>query len=211
MGMNAARLIALACVALAACERAAPRDFAERRAAASLTHVASSAAVPARFGYGRAATPDEIRRIDIDVGPDGVGLPPGSGTAAQGAPIFTVKCGGCHGPAAEGTPVAVALVGRNPGDKFDFAAAQEKERTKTVGNYWPYATTLYDYIHRAMPFDKPGTLAPDEVYSLVAFILARNGIIKDDVAMDARTLPAVRMPARDRFVPDDRERSTRVR
>jgi cytochrome c len=80
-----------------------------------------------------------------------------------------------------------------------------------VGNYWPYATTLYDYIRRAMPFDKPGSLPPDEVYSLVAFILAKNGIVKDDAVIDARTLPAVRMPARDRFVADDRERSTRVR
>ena len=118
--------------------------------------------------FGRPATADEIRRVDIDVGPDGAGLPAGSGSAAQGAPIYAAKCAGCHGPAGEGTPVAVALVGRNPGDAFDFAAAREKERTKTVGNYWPYATTLYDYIHRAMPFDKPGTLAPDEVYSLVA-------------------------------------------
>src|SRR6185369_13209373 len=126
----------------------------------------------------------------------------------QGATLFAAKCANCHGSAAEGTPVAVALVGRNPGDAFDFAVSRDKERTKTVGNYWPYATTLYDYIHRAMPFDKPGSLAPDEVYSLVAFVLARNGIVKDDAVIDARTLPAVRMPARDRFVPDDRERST---
>ena len=204
-------VLAGACLVLAACESRAPRDFAERRASAALSHVASSDPIPARFGYGRPATPDEIKRIDIDVGPDGVGLPPGSGTGMQGAPIFAAKCAGCHGPTGQGTPVAMALVGRNPGDAFDFAAAQDKERTKTVGNYWPYATTLYDYIHRAMPFDKPGTLAPDEVYSVVAFILARNGIVQDDVRIDAKTLPAVRMPARDRFVPDDREKSTRVR
>jgi cytochrome c len=204
-------IVMAVCVGAMACQRTEPRDLAERRASASLARVASSAPLPARFGYGRPATTDEIRLINIDVGPDGVGLPAGRGTAAEGEPLFAAKCANCHGPAAQGTPVAVALVGRNPGDAFDFAIAQDRERTKTVGNYWPYATTLYDYIHRAMPFDKPGTLAPNEVYALVAFILARNGIIKDDVPIDARTLPAVRMPARDRFVPDDRERSTRVR
>lgn len=201
----------VACVALAACERSAPRDLAQRRATSALVRVASSSPIPARFGYGRAATPDEIQRVDIDVGPDGVGLPAGSGTATQGAVVFAGKCAGCHGQAGQGTPVAVALVGRNPGDKFDFAVAQDRERTKTVGNYWPYATTLYDYIHRAMPFDKPGSLSPDEVYGVVAFILARNGIVKDDAVIDARSLPAVRMPARDKFVPDDREKSTHVR
>ncbi len=204
-------IVVAVCVTLAACERSGPRDLAERRASAALSHVASSAPVPARFGYGRSATQDEIKRIDIDVGPDGVGLPPGSGTAAEGAPIFAAKCAGCHGPTGQGTPVAMALVGRNPGDAFDFAAAEDKERTKTVGNYWPYATTLYDYIRRAMPFDKPGSLAPDEVYSLVAFILSKNAIVGNDARIDAKTLPAVRMPARDRFVPDDREKSTRVR
>jgi mono/diheme cytochrome c family protein len=207
MGMSAHRLLVVACVALVACQ---PTE-AHERASAALASRASSEHVPARFGFGRAPTADEIRRVDIDVGPDGAGLPPGSGTVAQGATLYAAKCAGCHGPAAEGTAVAAALVGRNPGDAFDFAASRDKERTKTVGNYWPYATTLYDYIHRAMPFDKPGTLAPDEVYSLVAFVLARNGIVKDDAVIDARTLPAVRMPARDRFVPDDRERSTRVR
>src|SRR5262249_7414827 len=157
------------------------RDLAERRATSALTHVAASAAVPAHFGFGRRATAADIQRVDIDVGPDGVGLPPGSGTAAEGEGTFAAKCARCHGPSAQGTPVAVALVGRNPEDRFDFAVAQDRERTKTVGNYWPYATTLYDYIHRAMPFDKPGTLSPNEVYGLVAFILARNDIIKDDM------------------------------
>ncbi|MGH7617003.1 MAG: c-type cytochrome [Gemmatimonadaceae bacterium] len=208
--MRAPRAI-LGITLLAACERSTARDLAERRAQAALSHVASSAAIPGRFGYGRAATSGEIQRIDIDVGPDGVGLPAGGGTATQGAAIFAAKCAACHGPNGEGTRIAAALVGRNPGDSFDFAVSQEKERTKTVGNYWPYATTLYDYINRAMPFDKPGSLAPDEVYSLVAFILARNSIITDSAAMNRTTLAAVRMPSRDRFVPDDREQSKRVR
>jgi len=163
------------------------------------------------YGFGRAATPAEIAKIDIDAGPDGVGLPAGRGTAVLGAPIFAAKCSACHGPKGEGTPVAAALVGRVPGDSFNFADAQGGRRDRTVGNWWPYATTLYDYIHRAMPFDHPGSLAPDEVYSLVAFILVRNDIITDDAVIDATTLPAVRMPAHDRFVRDDRETSTRVR
>ena len=204
-------VVVAVCVAIAACQRNTPRDLAERRAEASLERIASSGGVPARFGFGRKPTPDEIRRVDIDVGPDGAGLPAGGGTAADGAPVFAAKCASCHGAAAEGTPVGAALVGRNPGDAFDFASAQEKERTKTVGNYWPYATTLYDYIHRAMPFDKPGTLTPDEVYAVVAFILAKNGIVTDDARIDARSLPLVRMPSRDKFVNDDREQSTRVR
>jgi len=204
-------IIVVTCVIAIACQRNDARDLAERRASVALAGVASSADVPARFGYGRPATADEIKRIDIEVSPDGAGLPSGAGTAAEGASVFAAKCAGCHGPEGKGTPVAMALVGRNPGDAFDFAAAQDKERTKTVGNYWPYATTLYDYVHRAMPFDKPGTLSPNEVYSLVAFILSKNGIIRDDARIDAKTLPAVHMPARDRFVPDDREKSTRVR
>lgn len=204
-------IIMVACATAVACQRNDARDLAERKASVALAGVASSEGLPARFGYGRPATAEEIKRIDIEVGPDGVGLPPGGGTAAQGASVFAAKCAACHGPGGQGTPIAMALVGRNPGDAFDFATAQDKERTKTVGNYWPYATTLYDYIHRAMPFDKPGTLSPDEVYSLVAFILSKNGIIRDDARIDAKTLPAVHMPARDRFVPDDREKSTRVR
>ncbi len=197
-------------VIIAGCKQI-PGDAGRQRAAGALERLAASTTIPARFDIGRPATAAEIAKLDIDVGPDGAGLPAGSGTAVAGAPIFAAKCAACHGPAGEGTAVAAALVGRIPGDSFTFAAAQANERTKTVGNYWPYATTLYDYIHRAMPFDHPGTLAPNDVYSLVAFILAKNGIVADTAVIDARTLPAVRMPARDRFIPDDRERSTRVR
>lgn len=168
-------------------------------------------AKPARFGYGRPATPAEIQKLDIDAGPDGTGLPAGSGTSAAGATIFATKCASCHGANGEGTAVAAALIGRIPNDSFVFASVPGNDRRKTVGSWWPYATTLYDYIHRAMPFDKPGTLAPDEVYSVVAFLLARNEIIKDDLVIDAKSLPAVKMPAHDRFVNDDREKSTRVR
>ena len=160
---------------------------------------ASSAPAPETFGFGRPAAPEEIARLDIDVMPDGTGLPPGRGTAADGARTWGRFCSGCHGPDGEGG-TAAALVGRDPG-----------ARPPTVGNYWPYSTTLYDYINRAMPRTAPGTLTPNQVYGLAAWILARNEIIAEDAVMNAETLPAVVMPARDRFVPDDRRGGPEVR
>ena len=161
------------------------------------------------FGLGRTPTEEEVAAWNTSVNPTGKNLPPGQGSVAEGKVVFAAKCAACHGDAGQGMPPTYPqLVGKEPAD---FSFDDDFKKAHTIGNYWPYATTLYDYIHRAMPFDKPGTLAPDEVYSLVAFVLARNGIVKDDAVIDARTLPAIRMPARDRFVPDDRERSTRVR
>ena len=153
---------------------------------------------PDRFGFGRSATPTDIEALDIDVRPDGTGLPAGSGTAPDGARTWGRACRGCHGPEGEGG-TAAPLVGRDP------------NASPTVGNYWPYATTLYDYINRAMPRTAPGTLSPDEVYGLVAWVLAKNDIITDDTVMNAETLPAVVMPARDRFVRDDRRGGAEVR
>ena len=160
---------------------------------------ASSGALPDTFGFGRPATPDEIAALDIDVMPDGTGLPPGSGTVADGARTWGRFCRECHGPEGEGG-TAAALVGRDPSG-----------RPMTVGNYWPYATTLYDYINRAMPSTAPGTLTPDQVYGLVAWILAKNDIVAEDSVMRAETLPAVIMPALDKFVPDDRRGGAEVR
>ena len=157
---------------------------------------------PASFGIGRTAGAEEIAAWDIDVMPDGTGLPPGSGTVAEGAAIYAVQCAACHGPTGTEGPND-RLVGRNPED--DFAFAGNRRLHKTVGSYWPYATTLYDYIYRAMPQTTPRSLTPDEVYSLVAYLLWRNDIIAEDVVMDAATLPAIVMPARDRFVPDNRQ------
>ncbi len=151
------------------------------------------------LGLGRPATAGEIAALDIDVRPDGAGLPLGGGTAADGARVWTRACRACHGREGEGG-IAAPLVGRD-------AAA----RPPTVGNYWPYATTLYDYVYRAMPRNAPGTLTPDEVYGLVAWILEKNGIIDDQAVMNAATLPDVVMPARGRFVPDDRLESDAVR
>jgi S-disulfanyl-L-cysteine oxidoreductase SoxD len=160
---------------------------------------------PATFGIGRAATQAEIAALDIDVGPDGVGLPPGKGTAAEGAPIYAARCAGCHGKTGKEGPND-ALVGRIANDEFPFA--RDPRAPKTIGSYWPYATTVFDYIRRAMPPDKPGSLKDDEVYNLTAFLLAQNDLITQDAVIDAASLPRVKMPARDKFKPDTRtERS----
>ncbi|HTR76465.1 MAG TPA: cytochrome c [Gemmatimonadaceae bacterium] len=157
---------------------------------------------PSRYGLGHAANQDEIVVIAQSVLPDGEGLPAGRGTAARGAPLFAQRCAGCHGPAGEGTALGPKLIGRDPRIGFPFAT--DPNAVKTIGNYWPYATTVYDYVRRAMPLSAPGSLRPDEIYALTAFLLAKNEVIPDSMVIDAETLPAVRMPARDRFVLDDR-------
>lgn len=158
---------------------------------------------PARFGsIGRAARGAEVRAWDIDANPAGAGLPPGRGTYEAGRELFARQCASCHGPKGEGIPPNPRLVGAEP---RDFPFDRDAKLVKTIGNYWPYATTLYDYINRAMPFATPGSLAPREVYSVVAFLLAENGIIDKQAVIDARSLPRVRMPARGRFVVDDRK------
>ena len=153
---------------------------------------------PARFGLGRAATAEEIKAWDIDVMPDGAGLPPGSGTPAGGAKIYARTCATCHGPSGTEGP-------------FDRLVGRDQALVRTIGNYWPYPTTVYDYIHRAMPLGAPGSLTPDEVYGLVAYLLWRNEIIAETAVIDARTLPRVVMPARDRFVVDDRRGGPEIR
>lgn len=161
----------------------------------------ATARQPSRLGIGRAATADEIKKLDIDVMPDGRGLPAGGGTAGEGATIYAAKCQSCHGANGVGGSFD-RLVGRESGPNFNFA--MDPKLVKTVGNYWPYATTLYDYTYRAMPFMQPGTLTPNETYSLVAYILALNKIVPDDAVMNQASLPKVVMPARDRFVIDNR-------
>src|SRR3989449_8717032 len=165
---------------------------------ASAKQGAPRSGLPARFGLGRAATAAEIKAWDIDVMPDGDGLPPGSGTPAGGVKIYTRKCAACHGPSGTEGP-------------FDRLVGRDQGPARTIGNYWPYATTLYDYVHRAMPLGAPGSLAPDEVYSLVAYLLWRNEIIPETAVIDARTLPRVVMPARGRFVADGRRRGPGIR
>jgi mono/diheme cytochrome c family protein len=171
----------------------------------------SNVSAPARFGLGQSATSQDIARWNSDVSPDGRGLPNDSGTASEGAVIYAAQCAVCHG--ADGihgaVPPAPPLVGRMPGDSFPFAT--DTTAVATVGNYWPYATTLYDYIGRAMPFPSPGSLSAHQIYALTAFILSRNDILPATAVLNAKTLPLVRMPARTRFVPDDRSGGREVR
>src|SRR5438093_4387493 len=159
------------------------------------------AAQSSTFGFGRPATTEEIRDLGVAIAPDGGGLPEGSGTVAAGRDVFVAQCARCHGPKGEGD-VGPALAGGQ-------GTLRTARPLKTVGSYWPYATTLWDYINRAMPFDKPGLLKPSEVYAVAAYILNINGIISDTDIMDAKSLPKVRMPNRDGFVPEDRK-STRL-
>ena len=178
------------------------------RVAVSLSAQATSREVapppeePATFGIGRPATDSEIAAWDIDVRPDGAGLPRGRGTFADGELVYAARCANCHGQTGREGPNDV-LVGREPDDEFNFA--NDPELRRTVGNYWPYATTLFDYIRRAMPPSAPGSLGDDEVYGLVAYLLVLNEVIPAEVVMDASSLPNVVMPARDRFAPDSRE------
>src|SRR5262249_20139381 len=132
-------------------------------AAASACRQAPGGEPARRYGLGRPATPPEIAARDVDVGPDGVGLPPGSGTVVQGRPSDARQCAACHGQHGEGTPVNPRLIGRDPAaEGFNFA--KNPNLQKTIGNYWPYATTLFDYVRRAMPQTAPGSLTNDEVY-----------------------------------------------
>ena len=165
---------------------------------------------PERFGFGRLATAAEIRDAKTEVTPDGAGLPHGSGTVAQGETIYAARCASCHGVMGTEGPFD-RLVGRVPGDSFNFARDPKLLATRTIGNYWPYATTLYDYIHRAMPFDAPGSLGTDEIYGVVAYLLYRNQIIGSSDVMNELTVPQVRMPARGRFVADNRNGGRVVR
>ena len=155
---------------------------------------ASFAATPPPPKLGKPATPDEIARVDISIPPDGKGLPAGSGSVAQGAQIFAQKCAVCHGANAEGTPSGDRLVG-------GVGSLASANPVKTVNSYWPYATTVFDYVRRAMPFTESKTLSPDEIYAVAAYILNLNGVIGDTDVINAQTLPSVKMPNRDGFVP----------
>jgi S-disulfanyl-L-cysteine oxidoreductase SoxD len=170
-----------------------------------LKHLAAGAAVialtatawaqtPQTPKFGQPIAPADLAPWDISIGPDGAGLPPGRGTAAQGEAIYAAKCQACHGEKAAGRPND-ALVG----GKGSLEAGKTPQ--KTVGSYWPYATTLFDYIRRAMPFQDSKSLTNDEVYAVSAYILNLNEIIGKDDVLDAQSLPKVRMPNRDGFIP----------
>lgn len=145
------------------------------------------------LGLGRLASADELRGWNIDVTPDGQGLPAGSGTVAEGRALFAQRCSACHGSNGQGA-TAPPLVG-------GLGSMTQKSPLRTVGSFWPYAPTVFDYVYRSMPFDKPQSLTAPEVYALTAFLLHANGIVAADAVMNARTLPAVAMPNRNGFVP----------
>jgi mono/diheme cytochrome c family protein len=142
--------------------------------------------------FGQPIAPGDAAAWDISIAPDGVGLPPGNGTPAQGAVVYAEKCAACHGQNGEGQPNDRLVGGQLRGDQ---------PAVKTVGSYWPYATTLFDYTRRAMPWQQPKSLTNDEVYAVSAYILRLNGVIGDNDVMNATTLPKVAMPNRDGFVP----------
>ena len=160
------------------------------------------------FGLGKAPTAEEIRAWDIAISPDGKELPPGRGSAKEGAPLYAQKCASCHGATGSG--------GRAPQlirtDNAAAAPAPGKEPpclspcirgANVMGIHSPYATTIWDYINRGMPFGKEGSLKPDEVYALTAFLLYKNGVIPEDQVVDAQTLPQIKMPNRDGYVLPD--------
>ena len=153
----------------------------------------SSAALAETPNLGKVITPEEVVPWDISVSPDGAGLPPGSGTPKQGEAVYASKCLACHGEKGAGKPndALVGGIGSLAGDK---------PALKTVGSFWPYATTIFDYVRRSMPYNESKTLTNDELYAVAAYILQLNGIIGENDTMNAQTLPKVRMPNRDGFV-----------
>jgi S-disulfanyl-L-cysteine oxidoreductase SoxD len=142
---------------------------------------------------GRPISQEDLASWDISIGPDGAGLPPGSGTVQQGEAVYAAKCQACHGEKAAGQPNDRLVGGQG-------SLAGDRPAVKTVGSYWPYATTLFDYIRRAMPLNRSKSLANDEVYAVTAYLLNLNGIIPDSATIDAQTLPKVAMPNREGFI-----------
>ncbi len=165
-----------------------------------LSAILATASVTAEvggYGIGTPATTEEIAGWDIDIRPDGMGLPPGSGSVEDGEMLYEEKCASCHGSFGEGA-------GRYPvlaGGEGTLTAARPN---KTVGSYWPYASTLWDYIHRAMPFPQPQSLTDDEVYAITAYVLNLNDLVDDDFVLTADNLASIEMPNKDGFFFDDR-------
>jgi cytochrome c len=149
------------------------------------------------YSFGTAATPAETQPWDIDIKPDGSGLPPGHGSVAQGKKVYQGQCSACHGDHGQGG-IGSQLVGGK-------GTLDTNYPVRTVGSYWPYATTLFDYVRRAMPFNAPQSLTADQTYAVITYILHLNGIVPKDAVMNAQTLPKVKMPNRDGFIrPDPR-------
>jgi cytochrome c len=163
----------------------------------AVTVVTAAVAQTPGYKLGRPATAEELRKRDISVAPDGAGLPVGRGTVTQGQQHYQMLCANCHGDRGQGVTQYPALVGGQ-------GTLRSKKPVRTVGSYWPYATTVWDYIHRTMPYPRPGSLTPDETYAVTAFILYLNGIVDEKAELNEATLPRVKMPNRDGFVGDSR-------
>jgi len=169
--------------------------------AAAIALGAARAGAQESPGLGEPITAADLAPWDISIQPDGTGLPPGSGTAAAGERIYAAKCVACHGEKGAGQPNDRLVGGQD--------TLTQLAQTRTIGSFWPYASTVFDYIRRAMPFQSPQSLGNDEAYALTAYLLALNGIIDEDEEMNARTLARVRMPNRDGFVLAYPERAQR--
>lgn len=165
--------------------------------ALTLGAMVSTAAMAEPSGIGRTATPEEIAGWDIDIRPDGKGLPPGEGTVEAGEPLYEQLCATCHGLFGEGEGRWPVLAGGED-------TLTEDRPTKTVGSYWPYASTLYDYIRRAMPFTAPRSLSDQQVYDITAYVLYLNEVIDEAFVLNAQTLPTIEMPNQDGFFVDPR-------
>ncbi len=170
-----------------------------RSAACGLAAVLTCAIASSAAELGRPATPGEVALWNIDVLPDGTGLPAGRGSVTQGRQVFEENCAACHGDRGQGG-IADRLEGGQGSLPSDHPV-------KTVGSFWPYAPTLFDYVRRAMPYPAPQTLSDDDTYAVVAYILSLNGIVPADATLVRTSLPSVRMPNRDGFVPDREFRS----
>jgi cytochrome c len=163
-----------------------------------MSAAAADGQAPEPLGLGRLALPEEIAAWDVDVTPDGQGLPEGSGDALTGEPIFEAKCASCHGSFAEGIDNWPELAG-------GMGTLADEDPLKTVGSYWPYLSTAWDYIHRSMPFGDAQSLTDDEVYAILAYILYSNDLVEDDFVLDRETVASFEMPNAAGFVVDDRE------
>ncbi|NCW55855.1 MAG: cytochrome c [Rhodobacteraceae bacterium] len=150
------------------------------------------------FGLGTIATAEQVAGWDIDVRPDGKGAPIGSGTAVQGEAVYAERCAACHGDFGEGVDRWPILAGGH-------GSLATNDPVKTVGSYWPYASTVYDYVYRAMPFGEAQSLTHDETYQVVAYILNMNDVIDDEFVLSNKTIGSVKMPNRNGFsLPDPR-------
>jgi cytochrome c len=172
------------------------REFCIAALAAGALVCATSARAQSPYGIGRPASPAEIAGWNIDIDREGHNLPPGSGTVSHGHEVFDQQCAACHGAKGEGG-IGDQLVGGQ-------GTLATPKPMRTVGSYWPYAPTLFDYIRRAMPQNAPQSLSNDDVYAVSAYILNLNGLLPADAVLDSNTLPAIKMPNRNMFTGDAR-------